>query len=376
MRDFRKFCRPKITKHPQIGDVEIKLKCGNTAYIKAEDYLDIKNFFKINSIMGEVSSVPGVVKVLSKTLEVETTVNTETYLNNEDKFELVGIVGAKDPASDGDIIVHSNMLNEDVIFSFDDWITLSDDYDLVGLQGITTYSEDDASNGDYVILANGHTLIISPSDYSKVSDNWEQVDTISKITTNAVDLGLPSGLLWADRNVEAESEENYGAYFSWGNIAGHKSSNGSTFDDSYDFGSSNSDPYASTSGAALNGDIPVNATYDAAQANMGGDWRIPTKDEFQELYDNTDNEWTTINGINGMKFMKKSDHSVYVFFPAGGVGYRASTMSNGSYGYYWSSSRYNNERSFYLQVNSNNVKPQGNNGRYSGQAVRAVKEAS
>jgi hypothetical protein len=83
--------------------------------------------------MGEVSSVPGVVKVLSKALEVETTVDPETYLNNEDKFELVGIVGAKDPASDGDIIVHSNMLDENAIFSFDDWITLSDDYDLVGL---------------------------------------------------------------------------------------------------------------------------------------------------------------------------------------------------------------------------------------------------
>ena len=187
-----------------------------------------------------------------------------------------------------------------------------------------------------------------------------------------VDLGLPSGLLWATNNVGAVSETDYGDYFSWGNITGHKSTNGSTFDDSYDFGSANSGPYASTPGAALSGDIPANATYDAAQANMGGDWRMPTKNEFQELYDNTDSEKTTINGVSGWKLMKKSDHSVYVFFPAAGEGSGTSVNGRGSYGSYWSSSFSSADRGYYSGFFGGIVYPQSLYYRYNGYSVRAV----
>ena len=116
-------------------------------------------------------------------------------------------------------------------------------------------------------------------------------------------------------------ETDYGAYFSWGNIVPHFSTNGSTFDDGYNWGTSNSGPYASTPGASVSANIPTNdAQHDAALALLGSPWHLPTKNDFQELYDNTDYEGTTINGVVGCKFMKKTDHSVYVFFSAAGYG--------------------------------------------------------
>ena len=113
-------------------------------------------------------------------------------------------------------------------------------------------------------------------------------------TEEWVDLGLPSGLLWCTHNVGASSEEDYGEYFSWGNVDGHEPT-GTAFD--YNWGSSNSGPYASTPGASIsftsdtkNADYTPTSGYDAAHENMGGDWRMPTATEFQELYDNTDGE--------------------------------------------------------------------------------------
>ena len=183
MRDRRKFCRPKTTNYPQVGDVQVKLKCGTKVYVKIKEYLKVKDYFKVNSVVGETTNSAGNVEVLDKDLNREIIVTSQDYVNNQDKFELIGIVSEKHDtgsplAQEGDIIVHSNTLNRDAIFSFTDWLSLSDDWDLEELYGITTYEEEDASNGDYIIMANGHTLIISPSDYSKVSSNWEHVDTI------------------------------------------------------------------------------------------------------------------------------------------------------------------------------------------------------
>ena len=195
-----------------------------------------------------------------------------------------------------------------------------------------------------------------------------------------VDLGL--SVKWAQANIVkdgnkykiGDNETDYGCYFSWGNIVGHESANGSTFDDGYDFGSSNSGPYASTPGKNVTANIASNdAQHDAALACLGAPWRLPTKEEFKELYDNTDREWTTINGVSGWKFMKKTDHSVYVFFPAAGDGDGTSLNGRGSYGYYWSSSWYSSDYAYYMYFGSSSVNPQSNYyRRYLGFSVRAV----
>ena len=144
-----------------------------------------------------------------------------------------------------------------------------------------------------------------------------------------VDLALPSGVLWADKNVGASTPYEDGLYFSWGNVVGHTGSDG------YDFGTSNDGPYASTPGAALEGNIPSNNTYDAARHNMGAPCRMPTVGEFQELNSNCDSEWTDEDGVAGRRFTSRINGNS-IFFPASGYGDGTGLGYHGSYGFYWS----------------------------------------
>ena len=183
--------------------------------------------------------------------------------------------------------------------------------------------------------------------------------------SGAVDLALPSGLLWCEHNVGAASPYDDGLYFSWGNIEGH------TGTDGYDFGTSNDGPYASTPGAALTGDIPAGNDYDAARHNMGAPWRMPTVGEFQELNSNCDSEWTDEDGVAGRRFTSRINGNS-IFFPASGYRYGAGLNLRGSYGDYWSASLYSQTNGYYLYFNSTGVHPAGNYNRFNGFSVRAV----
>ena len=81
--------------------------------------------------------------------------------------------------------------------------------------------------------------------------------------------------------------------------------------------------------------------YDTASQIMGSDWRIPTKDEIQELLVNTTNKWVeNFNGTgrNGYKFTSKTDTSKYIFIPAAGNRQGSSSNYQGEVGGFWSSS--------------------------------------
>lgn len=181
----------------------------------------------------------------------------------------------------------------------------------------------------------------------------------------AVDLALPSGVLWADKNIGASTPYEDGLYFSWGNITGH------TGDDGYDFGTSNDGPYASTDGAALTGNIPTNTTYDAARHNMGAPWRMPTVGEFQELNANCDSEWTDEDGVAGRRFTSRINGNS-IFFPASGFSYGTGLYSRGTVGNYWSASLGSAANGYNLYFSSGGVSPASNNDRFYGFSVRAV----
>ena len=134
-----------------------------------------------------------------------------------------------------------------------------------------------------------------------------------------VDLGLPSGLKWATCNVGATSPEDYGDYFAWGETSPKAEY---TIENSITYGEQMSD-------------ISGNAQYDAATANWRGSWRMPTKDEMQELLDYCEFEWTQNNGVDLYKITGPNTNSI--FLPA--VGYRFGTSSFGSciIGCYWTS---------------------------------------
>ena len=133
-----------------------------------------------------------------------------------------------------------------------------------------------------------------------------------------VDLGLSSGLKWATCNVGADSPEDYGNYYAWGET---ETKAEYTQDNSV------------THGQQLN-DISGNAQYDAATANWGGSWRTPTKDEIRELIYNCN--WTpeTQNGIDGFKVTGNNGN--YIFIPASGYRDGSSLYIYGEC-YYWSS---------------------------------------
>ena len=181
----------------------------------------------------------------------------------------------------------------------------------------------------------------------------------------AVDLALPSGVLWADKNIGATTPYEDGLYFSWGNITGH------TGDDGYDFGTDNDGPYASTPGAALTGNIPTNGTYDAARHNMGAPWRMPTVGEYQELVSNCDSEWTDEDGVAGRRFTSRINGNS-IFFPASGRRYGTGLDYRGSYGLYWSASLNSQTYGYNLYFLSGGVGPANTSNRFDGFSVRAV----
>ena len=180
-----------------------------------------------------------------------------------------------------------------------------------------------------------------------------------------VDLALPSGVLWCEHNVGAATPYEDGLYFSWGNVIGH------TGDDGYDFGTSNDGPYASTPGAELTGNIPVNNTYDAARHNMGAPCRLPTVGEFQELNSNCTSEWTDEDGVAGRRFTSNINGNS-IFFPASGLRDGAGLVNRGSDGYYWSASLYSSANGYDLHFYSGGVNPAGSDYRFYGFSVRAV----
>ena len=189
-----------------------------------------------------------------------------------------------------------------------------------------------------------------------VTDGHKEEDVAYQL----VDLGLPSGTKWAERNIGAKSEEDVGLYFSWGNTDGH------VFGTDYDF---DEDVYNETQGAKLEGDIDLE--HDSARVNMGEPWRMPTSEEFQELDDNCTHEFCSVNGYRGMRFTSKINGNS-IFFPCSGFGYGTTWYYRGSIGYYWSGSLYSATNGRSLGFGSGGVYPQDNNDRFYGFAVRAV----
>ncbi|MBR3871461.1 MAG: InlB B-repeat-containing protein [Paludibacteraceae bacterium] len=193
-------------------------------------------------------------------------------------------------------------------------------------------SGDSYTNGQYFYANQNMTL------YAQWEEGYEYVD-----------LGL--SVKWATMNVGATSPEDYGDYFAWGETSPKSSYNSSNY-------------YYSSNPATL----PLNK--DAANVNWGGDWRMPTKAEQDELRTKCTWTWTTLNGVKGCKVTSKQNGKS-IFIPAAGYKDYSSTTDAGVYGDYWSSSRYSNNSSHLFNFN-NSGPGEKNFSRYRGLSVRAV----
>lgn len=131
-----------------------------------------------------------------------------------------------------------------------------------------------------------------------------------------VDLGL--SVKWATCNVGASSPEDYGNYYAWGETKTKSN-----------YSESNCVTYSKNLS-----DIGGDSRYDAARANWGGSWRLPTKKELEELKDRCTWIWTTQGGKKGCRVTGPNGNSI--FLPATGNG--SSLDYAGRVGFYWSSS--------------------------------------
>jgi Leucine-rich repeat (LRR) protein len=141
-----------------------------------------------------------------------------------------------------------------------------------------------------------------------------------------IDLGLPSGTKWACCNVGASKPEDCGDYFAWGETEKK---------DYYDWST-----YIHCDGSwetchDIGKDI-AGTQYDAATANWGSPWVMPSLDQVKELFDNCTKEWTTENGVYGRRFTASNGASI--FLPIAGFRYFGDLYLAGSAYYYWSSS--------------------------------------
>ena len=196
-----------------------------------------------------------------------------------------------------------------------------------------------------------------------------------------VDLGLPSGTLWATMNMGANSPEDYGDYFAWGETAPKSVYNRST----YKWCRSNGDDdykvtkYCVDSDFGYNGFVDnkteLDPADDAATANWGSGWRMPSKEQMVELDENCTSEWTTINGINGRLFKSKKN-GASLFLPAAACRWDDELYYLGLCGGYWSRTLLSSYPScaYYLYFYSSRVSSWYSYWRrIGGQSVRAVR---
>lgn len=232
-----------------------------------------------------------------------------------------------------------------------------------------------ANDTDYVSYrdSTGYTKpnVSLSRDTKVVHYNYPMWDANDK---QFVDLGLPSGTLWATMNVGASKPSDVGLYFQWGDTSGYtadqvgKSKLFKWID--YKF-TKNEHPLSfskyTTSGATLD------LEDDAAHVNMGGDWHIPTPEQIQELTANTTSAWTILDdGISGMTFFSKKDRTKTIFFPAAGNA-RDGSIQDSIFGSFWCSMLGINtvERGQNFNVSSDTTSL--NSGfRYYGLSVRGV----
>ena len=192
-----------------------------------------------------------------------------------------------------------------------------------------------------------------------------------------VDLGLPSGTLWATCNVGAEKPEDYGDYFAWGETVTKTVYNWGT----YKYGHKVDDWYYLTKYCSISGEgydgftdnlTVLEAGDDAATANWGSGWHTPTAEQWQELIDNTTGTWTSLNNVNGSRYTASNGNSI--FLPAAGSLIEDGDLQNASdRGYYWSSSLItSNPRSAYGFIIGMSSGYLDINGRIRGYSVRPV----
>jgi hypothetical protein len=198
------------------------------------------------------------------------------------------------------------------------------------------------------------------------------------------------GPYWATANIGAEKPEDGGYYFWWGDTVGYKRENNSWVasdgsNSSFSFTESNTPTYSKGFSTLqregwITSEGVLAPEHDAAKKHCGGDWRMPTRQEFDNLFNKCEWVWTSTNGVNGYVVRGKGDYSSKsIFLPCVGYGNGTSLFYAGSNGFYWSSvpdSDYDYVSAYHLYFYSGYRQAASFYYRRSGQSVRPVSDVS
>ena len=218
---------------------------------------------------------------------------------------------------------------------------------------------------------NGKINAISISSVDYVTFNAKTLAVNPKFINGHkfIDLGLPSGLLWAETNIGAKTAADDGNYYAWGERDTKSTYNESTYFDS------NYTTYS------IRDDTTLEMKHDAARRNWGEDCRMPTRKEFEELCNSNYCTWTWTSmtasdgsSIDGYKVTSvKNGNSI--FLPASGYRNYGKLENHGSFGYYWSSTLASYSSSIAYCLYFHKIWHElSDHGRYLGHPVRPVAE--
>ncbi len=215
------------------------------------------------------------------------------------------------------------------------------------------------ASAQFSVYKDGKVVFTMPETPDYVDFTYNKPITGKDNGHDWVDLGL--SVKWATMNVGANAPQEYGLYIAWGETETKEDYSWDTY----------------KYGGTFIGDnkTSLEKADDAAAANWGGGWVMPSQADWEEIYNNCTYEWTTQNGVNGYKITGSNGNTI--FLPAAGYRRYGNPYGVGSYGYYWSSSLdegcSSSGRSLYF-YNNRYVAPwfYSSDSRCYGQSVRPV----
>ena len=211
MRDYKKFCRPRTTKHPKVGDIKVKLNCGEFIFVKATEFKKVKQNFKHYSIVGSKESKPGRIRVYDSEIDDEFIIDVSDYSTQFDLREIIGEIES------GSVVSHNTILNRDAKFSQEDFITLDDSWEFSSIVGVSIYNKQSAVVGDVAIKYKDKVLFTNPSDWDSVKTIFEAVGLVGIESRNMSDGRVRIlSLDYMDYNTPTTGNQDYGIHMYWG----------------------------------------------------------------------------------------------------------------------------------------------------------------
>lgn len=264
--------------------------------------------------------------------------------------------------------------------NYDGYINIADVAELVDCLLNGDEAHLNLGNGD--IDKNGSVNI---ADVAELIDyllngywSWDGPPAGSEGGHEWVNLGLPSGTLWATCNVGANTPEHYGTTFGWGETIEYNDWHYCWYNYRWSQSLGPNSPldrltkYCTDSYYGnVDNKTELDLEDDAAYVNWGPKWRMPTQEQQQELCDNCTCTWTTLNGVKGKLFTGPNGKTL--FFPAAGSHSSGNTFNVGIQGYYWSRTLYESNPKFAYILSFGSKREWINTDlRFYGYKVRAV----